>query len=64
MLRPQTDPLSIIAHSVTEQVAEPERENVQALIVAQLQRLHEGMLARYGLRPAAFVAWKKGRAEE
>lgn len=35
-----------------------ERIAVQALIVEELRRLHEGVLARYGLRPSEFKAWK------
>jgi hypothetical protein len=31
--------------------------NVQALLVEELRRLHEGVLARYGLRPSEFEAW-------
>jgi hypothetical protein len=31
---------------------------VQALIVEELRRLHEGVLARYGLRPSEFMSWK------
>lgn len=31
---------------------------VQALIVEELRRLHEGVLARYGLRPSQYTAWK------
>jgi hypothetical protein len=31
---------------------------VQALIVEELRRLHEGVLARYGLRPSEYAAWK------
>jgi len=32
------------------------------LVVEELQRLHEGVLARYGLRPAELAAWKAGQA--
>ncbi|MGT2491672.1 hypothetical protein ACU4GD_16900 [Cupriavidus basilensis] len=38
------------------QCAEAERGSVQALIVEELRRLHEGVLARYGLRPSEFTA--------
>jgi hypothetical protein len=27
------------------------------LLVEELRRLHEGVLARYGLRPSEFAAW-------
>jgi len=30
---------------------------VQVLIIEELRHLHEGILARYGLRPPEFTAW-------
>ncbi|WP_347557099.1 hypothetical protein [Robbsia sp. KACC 23696] len=38
-----------------------EQADAEALIVEELRRLHEGVLARYGLRPSDYVAWKKAR---
>jgi hypothetical protein len=35
-----------------------EQQDVQAVIVEELRRLHEGVLARYGLRPSEYMAWK------
>lgn len=55
---PELDPLSNIQQSVAQRVPEHERLNVQALIVEELRRLHEGVLARYGLRPSEFTAWR------
>ena len=52
------DALSVIRQSVIAKVPEVERGKVQALIVEELRRLHEGVLARYGLRPSEFAAWK------
>ena len=54
----QLDPLSTIEQAVSENVPQQERSAVQALIVEELRRLHEGVLARYGLRPSEFIAWK------
>jgi len=51
--------LAIIRRDVAEKVTEADRDSVQALIIEELRRLHEGVLARYGLRPAEFVAWKE-----
>jgi hypothetical protein len=31
--------------------------DVKALVVEELRRLHEGVLARYGLRPSEFETW-------
>ncbi|MDD5329323.1 MAG: Fic family protein [Sulfuricella sp.] len=56
--QPECDALSIIGHAVDAQVPENERNSVRALIVEELRRLHEGVLARYGLRPSQFVTWK------
>ena len=55
---PQLDPLSTIERAVAARVPEHEKPNVQALIVEELRRLHEGVLARYGLRPSEVAAWK------
>ncbi len=54
----QEEALSVIAHAVAARVPEPDRAGVQAVIVDELRRLHEGVLARYGLRPSEFAAWK------
>ena len=55
---PEHDPLSSIQQAVTERVPKHEQPNVQALIVEELRRLHEGVLARYGLRPSEYTIWK------
>jgi hypothetical protein len=55
--QPESEPLSIIQRAAAE-VPEDERDCVQALVVEELRRLHEGVLARYGLRPSEFYAWK------
>lgn len=53
-----TDPLPLVRRRVEREVPPAEREAVQALIVEELRRLHEGVLARYGLRPSELAAWK------
>ncbi|CAG2161102.1 hypothetical protein LMG26411_08000 [Cupriavidus numazuensis] len=58
VLQPDQDALSVIRQVVTATVPEVDRDNVQALIVEELRRLHEGVLARYGLRPSELAAWK------
>lgn len=55
---PERDPLSSIHQAVVEQVPPQLQTDVQALIVEELRRLHEGVLARYGLRPSEYAAWK------
>jgi Fic/DOC family len=55
--QPQADPLRLIEQALGS-VPEAERSNVHALMVQELRRLHEGVLARYGLRPSELAAWK------
>lgn len=56
---PELDPLATIAEKVTQEVPQADCDNVQALIIEELRRLHEGVLARYGLRPSEFKLWKR-----
>ena len=55
---PDHDPLTSIQQATESNVPQGERSNVQALIVAELRRLHEGVLARYGLKLSEFTTWK------
>ncbi len=55
---PDQDPYVIIQQAVQLQIPETEQMNLQALVIEELRRLHEGLLARYGLRPSALIAWK------
>ena len=59
VMSPEQDGLSLIDAAVSAKVPKPEQTNVKALLVEELRRLHEGVLARYGLRPSEFTAWKK-----
>ncbi|MBB3013240.1 Fic family protein [Cupriavidus alkaliphilus] len=58
VLHPDQDALAVIRQVVLAKVPEVEHDNVQALIIEELRRLHEGVLARYGLRPSELAAWK------
>lgn len=58
ILHPEQEPLSCIQRAVAEHVTEGEQASVQALMIEELRRLHEGVLARYGLRPSDYMAWK------
>jgi len=60
---PELDPLATIAQAVKNQVPVAEQPQVQALVVQELRRLHEGVLARYGLRPSDYARWKAGRSQ-
>lgn len=59
--RPNENALAIIEHIVASNVTDTDRDKVRALIVEELRRLHEGVLARYGLLPAEYHAWKAQR---
>jgi fido (protein-threonine AMPylation protein) len=56
--QPDREPLAAIRQAVIGRIPEGERDSVQALIVEELRRIHEGVLARYGVRPSEFISWK------
>lgn len=56
VLAPHSDPLDVI-HQAVASIDLTEREAVQALLIEELRRLHEGVLARYGLRPSEWERW-------
>ncbi len=56
---PDLDPLITITETVTQEVPEADCDNVQALIIEELRRTHEGVLARYGLKPSELKYWKR-----
>lgn len=58
ILHPEKDPLDSIQRAVVGSVPADAQPNVQALIIEELRRLHEGVLARYGLRPSDYAAWR------
>lgn len=55
---PEQDPFTVIQQAVKAQIPAAEQKDLQALIIEELRRLQEGVLARYGLRPSEFSAWK------
>ena len=57
IMHPELDPLSSIQLSVAKHIPLHEQMDVKALVVEELRRLHEGVLARYGMRPSEFEAW-------
>ena len=58
IIHPEVDALSSIQKAVLASVPSSNQASVQALIVEELRRLHEGVLARYGLRPSDYTTWK------
>ena len=58
--QPGRDPLALIGEALAEAaVPAGEQADVQALVIEELRRLHEGVLARYGLRPSEFLNWQR-----
>ncbi|MFM2036136.1 MAG: Fic [Pseudomonadota bacterium] len=58
VVQPDRDPLDCIQQAVMAQVPEQDCAGVKALLIEELRRLHEGVLARYGLRPSEYAKWK------
>lgn len=54
----EQDPFTLIKQAVKAEIPAAEQNDLQALVVEELRRMHEGVLARYGLRPSEFSAWK------
>ncbi|MCY4471865.1 MAG: Fic family protein [Kistimonas sp.] len=54
----EKDPYAVIQQAVKAKIPDIEQKDLQALVIEELRRLHEGVLARYGLRPSEFSAWK------
>lgn len=64
---PDQAPLAAIRRNLTEQVDTEvdaaDLDNLEALIIEELRRLHEGVLARYGLLPSEFIQWQASQRE-
>ncbi len=61
---PEQDPFTLIQQTVKTEIPAAEQNDLQALIVEELRRMHEGVLARYGLRPSEFSTWKAVQQHE
>ncbi len=62
--KPQANASAIITKLIRQAVPASERAAVKALILEEIQRLHEGVLVRYGLRPAEFVKWMTRKTDQ
>ncbi|MBQ0133092.1 MAG: Fic family protein, partial [Comamonas sp.] len=58
VLQPEADAQTVLDAALPAELPDPERQALRALILDELRRLHEGVLARYGLRPSQLQAWK------
>lgn len=56
--QPARAPLDIVDECLSQQDLGADNDDVKALILDELRRLHEGVLSRYGLRPSDYVEWK------
>ena len=57
VMQPSVDPT--VEPIIEQAVASEDREDVRFLIADELQRLHEGVLARYGIPLDAFRRWRE-----
>ncbi|MGF1761108.1 Fic family protein [Photobacterium sagamiensis] len=62
ILSPDSLPQDVIEDSLSNEPNELVRENISTLVLEELRRIHEGVLARYGLRPSQLDTWKKAQA--
>lgn len=57
VINPNRDAFEIIRYAIQSGVDAEHQAEVQALVIEELRRIHEGVLARYGLRPSEYHAW-------
>ena len=58
VLQRAQDPLEVVRRCLSEGIPAADQPNVEALVIEELRRLHEGVLARYGLRPSELAQWQ------
>jgi Fic family protein len=54
----QQDSLDVVRENLKGKIDHPDYDNVEALVIDELRRLHEGVISRYRLRPSEFTRWK------
>ena len=59
VLQPDADPLELVERLLPEDMQDSDRSDLSSLIIEELRRLHEGVLARYGLKPSQFERWQE-----
>lgn len=64
VLSPNQQPYQFIKASVSISVVPPDQDKVQALLIEELRRLHEGVLSRYDLRPSDFRRWQEQQSKK
>lgn len=58
ILTPESQPLDIIESFISNE-EDTDKQNIIALALEELRRIHEGVLARYGLRPSQLEKWRQ-----
>jgi Fic family protein len=59
VLQPKQDAIALVEAILgAEAISASECDAIKAQIMEELRRLHEGVLARYGLRPSDLALWK------
>jgi Fic family protein len=61
VMNPNRDAFEIIQFAIKSEVDAEHQAEVQALVIEELRRIHEGVLARYGLRPSQYHAWVQNK---
>jgi Fic family protein len=61
--QPQPHAQQRIAQAIQAHVPAPDQAAVLALVMQELHRLHEGILARYGLKPSEFEHWQQNQTQ-
>ena len=58
VLSPEIETITAVEKAIPTGMKPSEHEDLAALVIEELRRLHEGVLARYHLRPSQFKSWK------
>ena len=61
VLCPDQNPVDLIETLLPEDIQGVSRADLLSLVIEELRRLHEGVLARYGLRPSQLKSWQKAQ---
>lgn len=59
VMQPRVDPFDAMHEAIEKGVPRTDREDVRYIVADELQRLHEGVLVRYGLRLSDFQRWRE-----
>jgi hypothetical protein len=63
VLQPDRNPLDIVREYLAYQVPVVDRSDLEAVIIGELQQLHEGVLMRYRLSPSELADWRESMSK-